>query len=157
MTNRKLPVSQRGFTLIELLVVVAIIGLLTSVISVSLVRQRIKTRDTKRITDMKQFKTGLDLYFTHANGYPSAGAWSVGSTLTCDSIEIMRISNDPAAPLYNYTYTPGGSSSAGCGGTVRTSYTLQFYMENQAASYTMDEDGVLRNSGGAVVSFDSLL
>ena len=53
--NRK-----KGFTIIELLVVISIIGLLSTISVVSLNGARIKSRDAKRVSDIKQIKTGLD-------------------------------------------------------------------------------------------------
>ena len=54
-TNRK------GFTLIELLVVIAIIGLLSTMAVVSLNSARQKARDAKRVSDVKQIATVLQL------------------------------------------------------------------------------------------------
>lgn len=62
--------SPRGFTLIELLVVIAIIGLLSSVVLASLNDARAKARDSKRISDMQQLQTALELYYTTYNSYP---------------------------------------------------------------------------------------
>ena len=63
--------SKQGFTLIELLVVVAIIGLLSSVVLASLSTARMKARDTKRMQDLKQIQTALELYRNDHNGeYP---------------------------------------------------------------------------------------
>lgn len=83
------PSTKRGFTLIELLVVIAIIGLLSSVILASLTTARRKARDARRISDMKQIQTALELYFDANGSYPNpnggvqwrsecsaAGAWS---------------------------------------------------------------------------------
>ena len=156
-SNRQSQVANRGFTLIELLVVVAIIGLLSSIIAFSVTRARMKSRDARRISDMKQIKSGTDLYFSTDSGYPDTAVWIPGNTLTCNTVSIMRIPDDPSAPVYNYNYTGSGASASGCGGTVRRGYSIQFYIENKAASYTMDEDGIVRNSGGTPVSFDSLL
>jgi len=149
--------GKRGFTLIELLVVVAIIGMLLSIISLSLGNSRLKARDTKRLSDMRQFKTGMDLYYSSGGGYPDTPAWAVGATISCAGSVLMRVPPDPGAPLYTFNYTASGAAGSGCGGTVRAGYSIQFFMERQAAYYTMDEDGVFRDGGGNPVSVDNLL
>lgn len=62
----------KGFTLIELLVVIAIIGLLSTLAVVALNNARQKSRDAKRVSDIKQISTALELYFADNNGYPVA-------------------------------------------------------------------------------------
>lgn len=146
--------------MIELLVVVAIIGLLASIITTSLTSTRVRSRDTRRVSDLKQIKSGMDLYFATGNGYPDTATWNanIGKLLRCDTTDIMTVPNDPISPAYNYTYTAGGTSAAGCGGTtVRGAYTLNFYIESKTAYYTMDEDGKVVDSLGNTVSLDSLL
>lgn len=64
---------QRGFTLIELLVVIAIIGMLSSVILASLNSARAKSRDTRRIADLSQIRTALELYYDDHGFYPRSG------------------------------------------------------------------------------------
>lgn len=59
---------KKGFTLIELLVVIAIVALLSSVVLASVSNARMKARDVKRISDFRQIKIALELYFD-ANGY----------------------------------------------------------------------------------------
>ncbi len=54
--------TKRGFTLIELLVVIAIIGILSSVVLASLNTARLKSRDARRISDIKQLQIALALY-----------------------------------------------------------------------------------------------
>lgn len=62
--------SQTGFTLIELLVVIAIIGLLASVVLVSVNKGRIKARDARRAADLSQITKALELYNSDHGSYP---------------------------------------------------------------------------------------
>lgn len=63
--------NKKGFTLIELLVVIAIIGLLSTLAVVALSSAREKARDSKRLSDLKQLQTALELYYTDQNEYPT--------------------------------------------------------------------------------------
>ena len=62
--------TSKGFTLVELLVVIAIIGLLSTLAVVALNSARQKSRDSKRVADMKQIQTALELYYADNNAYP---------------------------------------------------------------------------------------
>lgn len=62
---------QKGFTLIELLVVISIIGLLASVVLVSLNGARKKARDIARKSTLRQIASALELYFSNYNTYPT--------------------------------------------------------------------------------------
>lgn len=59
-----------GFTLVELLVVISVIGLLASVILISLNSARAKARDARRIADLRQAASALELYFDTNSQYP---------------------------------------------------------------------------------------
>lgn len=70
----------KGFTLIELLVVIAIIGILSSVVLVSLNTARAKARDVKRLSDMHQMQIALEFYYNSFGRYPNSdyagcGGW----------------------------------------------------------------------------------
>lgn len=62
--------DKKGFTLIEILVVVAIIGILASVVLVGLGPAQKQGRDARRISDLKQVETALQLYFNKCGFYP---------------------------------------------------------------------------------------
>jgi len=61
----------KGFTLIELLVVIAIIGLLASIVLVSLNSARNKARDTRRISDLNQIQLALEFFYDTYSRYPT--------------------------------------------------------------------------------------
>ena len=68
------PRSRRlfsGFTLIELLVVIAIIGILASIIMVSLSSARAKGRDAKRVADIRTVQLALEEYYNDNGYYPT--------------------------------------------------------------------------------------
>jgi prepilin-type N-terminal cleavage/methylation domain-containing protein len=66
----KIKIKQSAFTLIELLVVVAIIGILATLAVVALQQARQNARDVKRVADVKQISTALELYFNNNKVYP---------------------------------------------------------------------------------------
>lgn len=62
--------TKKGFTLVELLVVIAIIGLLATIAFISLNSARGKARDAKRVSDVRQVMSALELHYNDLNGYP---------------------------------------------------------------------------------------
>ncbi len=97
--------TKKGFTLIELLVVIAIIGILASVVLASLNSARKKSRDARRVADIKQIQLALELYFDANRAYPTA----LSALVTQGSMPV--IPNDPlgTAVAYKYAYSPATS------------------------------------------------
>lgn len=63
--------QNKGFTLIELLVVISIIGILSVLLMANLSGMRERTRDVERKQDLRQVKSGLELYYTVWKEYPA--------------------------------------------------------------------------------------
>lgn len=75
-----------GFTVIELLVVVAVIGLLSSVVLISVDNARDKARDARRLQDVKTLFESIQRYHLANNTLPGDGDTSgVQLSSECDS------------------------------------------------------------------------
>src|SRR3989344_6499574 len=135
-------------------------GLLLSIMSLGYNTQRRNTRDVKRISDLKQIKSGMDIFFADASGYPDEVEWVPATYLNCAVNNIMLIPHDPGYPSFDYAYDgTGAGNRTGCGlNNLHATYRLSFFMEKQDRWYEMDEDGVVRDKlTQDVVSIDTLL
>jgi prepilin-type N-terminal cleavage/methylation domain-containing protein len=72
--------KKQGFTLLELLIVIAIIGILSSVVLVSLNNTRKKARDTQRKSDINQIVKALQSYFLEYVDLPTTNLYGESTT-----------------------------------------------------------------------------
>jgi len=135
----------RGFTLIELLVVIAIIGILSSVVLASLNSARVKGRDARRISDIKQLQLALELYYDNHQSYPAtaSGGGAASTTLAALVTEgfISSIPSDPTnagAQIYWYA---GADDGAACTTVPCPSFVLRAVIEGANAVPQGDLDG----------------
>ncbi len=74
--------NQKGFTLIELLMVISIVSLIATMVLTSTTTARKKARDKKRLEEVHQISTALNLYAADNNQtYPPTGV--SGGTWRC--------------------------------------------------------------------------
>jgi prepilin-type N-terminal cleavage/methylation domain-containing protein len=116
----------RGFTLIELLVVIAVIALLVTLSILALSNARVASRDSKRVADIKQIQSALELFYDANNRYPTSAEFQTGSiasssllTGTTTYMKIIPTAPTPAdgsctdvTNAYTYVPTADGSSYA---------------------------------------------
>jgi len=133
--------TNKGFTLIELLVVVAIIAVLAAISVVALNNARARARDAKRLADIKQIQTALELYFLDNDTYPDYGTGYTsiegkclssatnGFSDTCgDTVYMAKV---PAAP------TPADGS---CDATSNSYYYSYVNAKKYCLRYCLGSD-----------------
>ncbi|MBD3311418.1 MAG: prepilin-type N-terminal cleavage/methylation domain-containing protein [Candidatus Magasanikbacteria bacterium] len=139
--------NKKGFTLIELLVVIAIIGLLSTLAVVALGSAREKARDSKRLSDLKQVQTALELFYTDQNSYPTSTAATLGtgnyacldasgfgSAGTCTNAYMGIVPDDPGTNSYTYTSSDGT--------TYTISATLEGTVNGLSGTVTATPSGI---------------
>ena len=125
--------KRQGFTLIELLVVIAIIALLSTLAVVALGSTRKKANDAKRLSDIKQIQTALELFYTEHQSYPTTAAPGVAlgdvnsaclnasgfAVRGCATPYMQQVPRDPSGTvLYQYRSLDGKA------------YTIDFTLES---------------------------
>jgi prepilin-type N-terminal cleavage/methylation domain-containing protein len=106
--------KSKGFTLIELLVVISIIGILSSIVLVSMGGARAKARDARRQSDMRQIGSACELYMTDNEAYPAYAAYS-NATATGAGIGTYMPSSampeDPGSGIYTWISNTGAGNA----------------------------------------------
>ena len=156
-------IKRQGFTLIELLVVIAIVGVLSTlaVYSTNIARQ--KSRDTRRITDISQTQTALELYFADQQGYPVAATPPLvlgGASAQTLSSAGLSASGSQSGTVYmgkvpsnltpggtDYQYRSTNSAGTDCTSGKCGSYVINFTLEDitgrlSAGVHTANPSGI---------------
>jgi len=128
---RKVTKKEDGFTLIELLVVVAVIGLLATIVLFAVEGIRAKSRDTRRVSDIKSIQEGLTLYQNNHQIYPVYDGYITGSdTMSAALVNEGLIQSVPTDPLnssiegvtYKYHYYSNQGKT----------YLIKYYLETDS-------------------------
>lgn len=151
--------NNKGFTLIELLVVIAIIGLLSTLAVVSLNNARAKARDAKRVSDIKQISTLIEMEAANSasGGYDVLPAECDGSTddvllsdCTIGGVALSAIT-DPSGSVTPCDAGVATTCAYAVSAAESTSdYELCFYLEEGAGGVAAGLNSV--NAGGVITA-----
>lgn len=97
---------KKGFTLIELLVVIAIIGILSSIVLVSMGNVRANARDVSRKSDMRQILAAQEMYYNENAQYVSSATLP-----TAIGTYLPSMPTDPGTTSYAWADNSGDSST----------------------------------------------
>ena len=132
--------KNKGFTLIELLVTIAIIAILTAIITANFATARSRSRDAKRISDIANIQLALSLYFDRCNQYPT-NINTIPITSITDGCNYPQtgitlgsfISKIPTPPQPGQTtYTYGTNVDLFGGIPVPSDYVIGIQLENSS-------------------------
>jgi len=104
--------NKRGFTIVELLIVIVVIAILAAIVIVAYQGIQARARDSRRSSDISDFKKLIELYKIDNGVYPPAcGADDTGcvadSLASYLSPYTASIPHDPGSPGTYYSYVRG--------------------------------------------------
>ena len=149
---------RKGFTLIELLVVIAIIGTLSTIVFASLNNGRVKSRDARRLSDIRQINLAMQQYLLdNSDNAPVNSGWlgsgpSSGLSSLVSSGYFSSLPNDPShsgSNFYNYYYRNIAGNYICAGDSNDRTFCVRFRTESDTAlgpagNYCLTSQGIHR-------------
>lgn len=152
--------KRSGFTLIEILVVVTIIGLLSAISAINILRMRATGNETVAVANLRQLAVALTMYYVANNVYPPTSSWlssmygvdcnagtapdpDFGPAPFCRRL----VGNDPNDVVSGYVYTYSGAAAPA--GSFALTVNPQVIGVTGTRAFFLDETAAIRHCDGA--------
>ncbi len=125
--------TKNAFTLVEMILVTVIIGIVAGIVInvINIPRVQARSRDSKRIGDLKMIQTALELYFADKRMYPdNASDWMLLDSASKIDEFSNYIGNVPLDPRQ------GVSSGATCFNSIPNNYGY-YYRSQTNGTYVL--------------------
>ncbi len=125
-----MKINQKAFTLMELMVVIAILGVLTTLMTGNFLTSIKRSRDAQRRNDLTAIQRALEMYYEDNKGYPATASVVFGSAFChpagCTTKTYMqKLPNDPISGRV-YQYVSG----------ITSTYAIYACLENKQSIVT---------------------
>jgi len=145
--------KQHGFTLVELLVVIAIIGILTSVVLVSVSTANKRGKDATVQSDLSEIRAQAQLYYNTNGGYVGAGySGGAGTCSTANTVfSDLKIQAQIAAA--NAANGAGAAREVVCNVSADgADYAVSSPLSTAGTYYCVDSNGIGHRSTTPLVA-----
>lgn len=133
--------KKNGFSLIELITVIGIIAIISTLVIINANQLRMQSRDTNRVTDIKEIQTALEVYYNRNASYPTiitpGEVFAANNVTYIDSVPNNPTPrNDGNCGNNNYTYSALADNN---------NYELNFCLGNNNAQATRGSNLISKN------------
>ncbi len=139
----RLQLRRTGFTIVELLIVIVVIAVLASITVVAFNGVQARSRDSHRVSDIKQVHKALEVFYA-TNGYYPARPEFFNGDFRRDTLKIPDSAVNPPGTTNSmgycwanspnqYCYVPrapsGGSFDCGTSGEQCNGYSISYRLD----------------------------
>jgi|GEM_PF-858479 len=111
-------INHTAFTLMEILVIIVIVGVIATLTTIALNNLRSKSRDVKRISDIRQIQSALEMYKNDNNTYPQyltpsmslIGSLNGQTYLSAIPAPPGQLDGNCSSDVYDYQYDSSSNS-----------------------------------------------
>ncbi len=153
ISDNRGKMARPGFTLVELLVVISIIGLLSTIATVSYTTARMRARDARRVADLDAVRTALHLYESEKGGFPvdriegseglilglpgatklTQAGWTDVGPQNPNDYYLTSVPSNPAGGGVEYLYYSLNQDGTSCDFSPCFTYRIEYALESELA------------------------